>query len=214
MANSDLVEQSLGAEARVTLGLLDAVHENSAVTQRTLANELGVALGLANSYLKRCVKKGLIKVKQVPTNRYAYYLTPKGFAEKGRLTREYLQQSFTFFRVARADTVEILKFCRNQGWKRVALLGKSELAEITVLSATEQDIPLAGIIDGEASQTTDSFMGLPMVAEAKVLMPLHAIIVTDLRAPQETFDEITQHFDADRVMTAPFLKVKRNGGQS
>jgi DNA-binding MarR family transcriptional regulator len=72
------------------LGLLAAVERDSALTQRHLARELGIALGLANAYLRRCTKKGLIKMRQAPLNRYAYYLTPRGFAEKSRLTAEYL----------------------------------------------------------------------------------------------------------------------------
>ena len=48
-------------EARITLGLLNVVHDDSAASQRTMAGNLGIALGLANAYLKRCVKKGLIK---------------------------------------------------------------------------------------------------------------------------------------------------------
>ena len=92
-----------GEEAKITLGLLSAVEANSALTQRSVASDLGIALGLANAYLKRCVRKGLVKVKQVPANRYSYYLTPKGFAEKSRLTAEYLSISFNFFRSARSD---------------------------------------------------------------------------------------------------------------
>ena len=49
------------------------------MTQRSMANELGIALGMANAYIKRCIRKGFIKVRQIPSNRYAYYLTPTGF---------------------------------------------------------------------------------------------------------------------------------------
>ena len=44
-------------EHKITLGVLNAVHDNSRVTQRSLARDLGIALGLTNSYLKRCIKK-------------------------------------------------------------------------------------------------------------------------------------------------------------
>ena len=67
-------------EAKITLGLLNVVHDNSATSQRSMAGDLGIALGLANAYLKRCVKKGLIKISQAPANSYAYYMTHKGFA--------------------------------------------------------------------------------------------------------------------------------------
>ena len=87
-------------EDAVTLEILEFIEGQSHVTQRHLADRLGVALGLANSYLKRCIRKGLIKVQQAPANRYLYYLTPKGFAEKSRLTARYLRASFDFYRQA------------------------------------------------------------------------------------------------------------------
>ena len=70
---------------RIVLSLLNSV-DDGAQSQRRIAEELGIALGLVNAYLKRCVKKGLVKVSQAPARRYAYYLTPQGFAEKSRLT--------------------------------------------------------------------------------------------------------------------------------
>ena len=72
----------------IVLSVLTSIERDSTITQRKLANELGIALGLANAYLRRCVRKGLIKMSQVPLNRYAYYLTPQGFSEKSRLTAE------------------------------------------------------------------------------------------------------------------------------
>ena len=68
-------------EDTVTLEILQVIDSKKDVTQRHLASRLDVALGLANSYLKRCVHKGLIKIQQAPANRYFYYLTPKGFSE-------------------------------------------------------------------------------------------------------------------------------------
>jgi DNA-binding MarR family transcriptional regulator len=63
-------------KTRIMLGLLESVERGEAQTQRRLASELGVALGLVNAYLKRCINKGLVKVREVPARRYAYYLTP------------------------------------------------------------------------------------------------------------------------------------------
>ncbi len=77
-------------DARIMLGVLQAVEAGEVRSQRHLAAELGIALGLANAYVKRCIRKGLMKVSEVPARRYAYYLTPQGFAEKSRLTAEYL----------------------------------------------------------------------------------------------------------------------------
>src|SRR6201990_2011902 len=94
--------------ARIVLGLLESVERDGAQSQRKLASELGIALGLVNAYLKRCVKKGLLKVREAPARRYVYYLTPQGFAEKSKLTVDYLSYSFSFYRQARADCAQIL----------------------------------------------------------------------------------------------------------
>src|SRR5580704_16955220 len=91
------------SDARILLGLLSLVERDGGQSQRRLATDLGVALGLINAYLRRCVKKGLVKVKQAPARRYVYYLTPVGLAEKSRLTVEYLSVSFEFFRLAKAE---------------------------------------------------------------------------------------------------------------
>jgi len=70
--------------------------------------QLNIALGLANAYLKHPAKKGFIKIHEAPLNRYAYYLTPYGFAEKSWLTTKYLSFSFDFFRQARQDCIALL----------------------------------------------------------------------------------------------------------
>ena len=94
---------------RIVLGLLSSVETDGARSQRRMAAELGIALGLVNAYLKRCVKKGLVKVNDAPARRYAYYLTPQGFAEKSRLTVQYLSDSFSFFRKAKGDCTPRLR---------------------------------------------------------------------------------------------------------
>ena len=70
----------------LTLGVLEAIDSKKSITQRSISKDLDMALGLVNSYLKRCVKKGFIKIQQAPKNRYLYYLNPKGFSEKAKLT--------------------------------------------------------------------------------------------------------------------------------
>jgi len=128
--------------ARIVLGLLESVERDGAQSQRKLASDLGIALGLVNAYLKRCVKKGLVKIGQAPARRYAYYLTPYGFAEKSRLTVEYLSSSFSFFRRARQDCSSVLIAAHAQGWNRVALIGVSDLAEIATICALEQGVTI------------------------------------------------------------------------
>jgi len=204
---------TLDPETEITLGLLNAVHENSALTQRSVARELDIALGLANAYLKRCVKKGLIKVSQVPANRYAYYLTPKGFAEKSRLTAEYLSSSFGFFRAARQQCTDAFIECGRQGWRHVALAGTGDLGEIATLCALEAPVTIAGFVDPAVGETDARFAGLRIAGSLDDLGSVDAVLITDLRAPQATYERTAAAFPPERILVPRLLHVSRNGSR-
>lgn len=199
------VDGDEGLEPSITLGMLSAVERSSDVTQRKLASELGIALGLANAYLKRLVKKGYIKATQAPANRYLYYLTPQGFAEKSALTAEYLSQSFKFFRDARKQCTETFENCQANNWRRVVLCGAGDLAEIAILSAQEFDVELVGVVDAEFRET--SFLSVPAHGSFAGLADIDAIVITDMRRPQETFDAIPDVFDRRMVIPLPLLGI-------
>jgi DNA-binding MarR family transcriptional regulator len=191
--------------ARILLGLLESVERDGAQSQRRLATELGIALGLVNAYVKRCVKKGLLKVRHVPAGRYAYYLTPSGFAEKSRLTLEYLSTSFAFFRQARADCALIFEMVRERGFNRVVLAGRSDLTEIATICALESEIKIVAVIDAESSSS--QFLNIPIAQSLdKVRDPFDAIIVTDLLTTRATMNAVTAVISADRVFVPHLLE--------
>ena len=144
-------------EQSLTLEILDTVQRNEQLSQRNLSRQLGVALGLTNSYLKRCVRKGWVKVQQAPANRYLYYLTPTGFAEKSRLTAAYLSYSLGFYREAGGSCARLLDQCIENQWRRLLLCGVSDLAEIAMLRAMERNLVIVGIYDPKSEH--DRFLG-------------------------------------------------------
>lgn len=163
---------------RLALGVLTAAEQGDAISQRRLATELGVALGLVNAYVKRCVRKGHIKVSQAPARRYRYYLTPSGFSEKARLTAEYLSDSLSFFRKARRDFGAVMAEASQRGWKTVALVGLSELSEIAVLCALEHKITIVAVIEPQSS--VGSFMGIPIVPVSDTDLEPDGLVITTL----------------------------------
>jgi DNA-binding MarR family transcriptional regulator len=134
------------------LAVLNALDGGAQTNQRSVASRAGVALGLANALIKRCVRKGLVKISQAPARRYAYYLTPEGFAEKSRLVAEYLSVSLDFFRHARGAYADLFDLCEQRGWRRVALAGDGELAEIAHLAGFGRAIELVVITDAKQPQ--------------------------------------------------------------
>jgi DNA-binding MarR family transcriptional regulator len=189
----------------LTLELLEAIEAKSDVTQRHLADRLGVALGLANSYLKRCVRKGLVKIKQAPANRYLYYLTPKGFAEKSRLTTRYLSESFSFYRRAGESCARAFRFCERAGWTRVGLYGASDLAEIAAIRAAESTVAVQVVCDPTAEKS--KFLSIPMVADAARGGDLDAWILTDFSDPAGAYRELTKHWPRERIVVPDILAM-------
>ena len=139
----------------IILNLLDIVEKKSDTTQLKISFKLGVAVGLANSYLKRCIKKGWVKVKTVPVRRYAYYLTPKGFAIKSKLTAEYLYSTFKYFRETRDQFEEIIKLCKKKKYKKVLLFGEGDLTEIAILFIKNFNLNFIGSTGLEKNYKSD-----------------------------------------------------------
>jgi len=193
------------SDGEITLGILNAVEDNSRLTQRSVAGELGIALGLANAYLKRCVRKGLVKVQQIPSNRYAYYLTPQGFAEKSRLTSEYLSSSFQFFRHARQQCEDLLQTCEAQGHKRLGLVGVTDLAEVLALAAMDTNVTLVGVAD--ATVSIDRFAGMQVKADVAGLGALDALVVTTLKDPQAAYESARKSAPGIPVFHVPMLRI-------
>src|SRR6516225_9366712 len=192
-----------GEDERIVLNLLNSV-DDGAQSQRRIAEDLGIALGLVNAYLRRCVKKGLVKVSEAPARRYAYYLTPQGFAEKSRLTVEYLSYSFSFFREAKADCARVFALARERNFQRLVLSGKSDLAEIAILSAVDTGISIVAVVDRNAAET--SFAGKPIFNSFDSLSaPFDAVMITDVAQTRTAFDEAAERLGVDRVLAPRLL---------
>src|SRR5512145_3256252 len=139
--------------------LMAELEDGRPISQREIAGRLGIALGLVNSYLKTLVKKGCVQVKAYPRNRYAYLLTPKGFAEKTRLAYRHLGNYHKLYRITRQDSLALFVALREQGVERVAFCGVDDLTEIAYLSLCEAGITLAAVMDEEGG---GRFLSMPV----------------------------------------------------
>ena len=205
--------QHQNLQTRILLGLLKSVERNEAQSQRRLAAELGIALGLVNAYLKRCVRKGLLKMQRAPARRYAYYLTPRGFTEKSRLTIEYLSYSFDFFREAKFDCRQTLEAARDRGFSRVVLAGRSDLAEIAIICAVESGIDIIAVVDPDIERSR--FMGLPTVTSFEQIdRPFDAVLVTDVVNGPTSYEGAVAAVGSERVLLPKLLRISPNGASS
>ncbi len=177
------------------LEILTAIAEGRPLTQRDLARHLGVALGLTNLYLKRLARKGFIKITEFPhkplaRKRLRYLLTPKGFAEKSRLTYEHVAYSLNLYRRARRTLRDSLSHLAEVGMKRVALYGTGEAAELAYLTLRELGLEPVGVFAREAG---GEFLGFPVRAVGLLPEePVDGIIVATLDRPEPYLAELTR----------------------
>jgi predicted transcriptional regulator len=192
---------------RIVLDLLEAIERDGMQTQRCLARNAGVAVGLVNAYLKRCANKGLIKVRQAPARGFAYYLTPKGFAEKSRLTVSYLSGSLAFFRIAKTDCTSLFKEAHRRGFSRLALVGQSDLAGICIICGIDCPVNIVAIVDADSK--TARFVGIP-VAESfdAVCTNVDAVVITDLTESKRSLQMALRRFGSDRVLVPSLLRLR------
>jgi DNA-binding MarR family transcriptional regulator len=147
-------------EAQRDLEILTELARGELVTQRSLAQRLGMALGLTNLYLKRLARKGYIKITTMPPRRIRYLLTPKGIARKSRLTYEYMEYSVHLYRETRQLLRQGLQPLAECGQRRVAIYDTGEAAELAFLTLRELGLEVTAVFGQDERRGT--FVGLPV----------------------------------------------------
>jgi len=164
------------------LQLLEEIEQNPKVSQRELSNKFGIALGVTNACIKRMARRGLIRLKGFPPRRIAYYLTPKGFAEKSTLMLHFFSYNIQHYAGMKKVISKKLLEMQESGVKRVAFFGVSDEMEIAYITLQGSDMKLVGIADEEGGKQGTKLLGHKVLSlgEMKGLNP-DAILVTCLK---------------------------------
>jgi DNA-binding MarR family transcriptional regulator len=197
------------------LEILTAIEEGRPLTQRDLARRLGVALGLTNLYLKRLATRGCIKIVEFPRKpaarkRLRYLLTPRGLAEKSRLTYEHMVYSLHLYRRTRQTLRESLGRMTADGLKRVAFYGTGEAAELAYLTLRELGLEPVAVFESAAG---GSFLGFPVRAvSAAAGDECDAIVVATFERPAATIEMLAGlGIPRDKCVTLRALAPAGNG---
>jgi len=104
------------------LGLLE---QNPDLSQRELAKVLGVSLGGVNYSLRALAERGMVKVQNFKRSEkklaYAYVLTPRGLAEKTRLTADFLKRKLEEYEALKIEIDSLQKSAKDSRCPSVAL---------------------------------------------------------------------------------------------
>jgi DNA-binding MarR family transcriptional regulator len=132
------------SESSHDLSLLEHIEQDPDITQASLADQLGVAVGTVNWHLKRLIDKGYVKVKRAQRKKLRYIITPSGIALRARLTVEYIERSLQLYRLTRERMAKALEQVRAAGFEAVRMdthrQGPEDILDICKLTCLEQGI--------------------------------------------------------------------------
>jgi len=182
------------------LRLLEEIERNPKVSQRELSNKFGIALGVTNACIKRMARRGLIKLKGIPPRRIAYYLTPKGFTEKTRLTLHFLFYNIQHYAEMKKLISKKLLEMQGSGVSRVAFYGVSDEMEIAYITLQGVNLSLAGIIDDDKNKEGKELFGYRVQSpEAIPSMQPDAISITSITDGHRMVERLKKMVDLRKM---------------
>jgi len=114
--------------------LLDALAREEYGSQRQVARDTGLSLGMVNLVLRRMAKTGYIKVAALDGQTVRYVLTPKGTAELARRSYEYLLHVISTFGDLRSGIADLIAAQWRRGKRLFIIYGTGDVADIAELA--------------------------------------------------------------------------------
>jgi DNA-binding MarR family transcriptional regulator len=121
--------------------------EENKISQRKIANSLGISLGLVNLFLKKLVNKGLLKINKTKNKKILQYiLTPQGFNERLNNNLYFLKKNIKYYSSAKQIILNKLSKLYKSDVRDIFIFGIDDWSEIIYLAAQNFDFNLCGFI--------------------------------------------------------------------
>ncbi len=184
------------------LNLLQELEKNPIISQRELSNKFGIALGVTNACLKRMVRRGWIRITGFNHRKIGYYLTPKGFAEKTKLSLHLISWTVGHYSALKDVIGSKLLEMQNMGIERIVFYGLSDEMEIAYITLQGVNLKLVGIVEDEDKMNQKEVFGFEVkeVAQIETLTP-DAILITSLVGQEERVEKLRKLLGLREVRT-------------
>lgn len=150
--------------------LIEVLGRNPSASQRSLASEIKISLGMVNLFVRKLAKKGLVTIRKVNQRDLQYILTPEGMKARAGYNLRYLENHLNHFVRAKELVTEKLAEVRGHGYRTVYLLAKGEWSEIGFLAAANMEVHFAGFVGTVAGSR---FLGQPVYTVEEMLAMTH-----------------------------------------
>lgn len=182
------------------LSLLQELEKNPVISQRELSNKFGIALGVTNACLKRMGRRGWIRIMGLNHRRIGYYLTPKGFAEKARLTVHLVSWTIQHYAALKEMIAGGFLEMQNTGIERIVFYGVSDEMEVAYLTLQGVNLKLVGIVEDEDKIIQRKIFGFELMNlnQIDTLRP-DGVLITSLSNQVERAERLKEFIDVERV---------------
>jgi len=181
------------------LDTLLEIKKNPSTTQRSLACNLNISLGLTNSILQNLIHRGLIKAQKMTGRKILYLITPEGMANVSRLMYTRFQETLHYYHYTKDLLTAYLIKLYQQGEETVNIYGTNQLAEITYYAGISTPLKLNAIITDDPSK--EKFLSQQTISIANFLsqysnhnnLSSKKIIILSTNNPEKLTKEISKH---------------------
>jgi len=182
------------------LELLQELEKNPIISQRELSHKFGIALGVINACLKRMGRRGWIRITGFNHHKIGYYLTPKGFAEKAKLTLHLVSWTVQHYSALKEIIGKKFLEMQDRGIERIAFYGVSDEMEVAYITLQGVHLKLVGIVEDGSRMNQKEVFGLEVkeVSQIEVLKP-DAVFITSLVGQEERTETLKKFIDAEKI---------------
>jgi len=182
------------------LRLLEELERNPIISQRELSHKFGIALGVTNACLKRMARKGLIRIRGLNHRKIGYYLTPKGFAEKAKLSFHLISYIVQHYSELKKIISQRLLEMQADGLQRIAFYGVSDEMEVAYVTLQGVNLKLVGIVEDDEKMTSRIIFGYEIepVSRVQELKP-DGILITSLTENEQKRERLKRIFQHNSI---------------
>ena len=146
----------------------------------------------------------MLKIHQIPSKRYKYYITKKGFIEKARLTQEYFSFSFNLYREATEELLSIFEVLDKDKISNIVLSDISEIADIAILASVDCKLKIVAVIGGK--KTDKFYKKIPIISNLSECKDYDYILITTLFNSEVRVKELSKNIKLKPFLIPSFLK--------
>jgi len=128
--------------------LLNEIAHDSMVTQASLSDHLGIAVGSVNWYIKRLITRGWVKVSHLDRTRLKYDLTPAGMKVFTQRAISYAKDSLKVYGDFREKAKQLVNDLKKRDVQQVYLNGDDAAMDILRLTCIEAGLEISDLPNG------------------------------------------------------------------